>query len=73
MFVNHFRIHFINGQMVNVAECATDEDDMSSDLIERFMEALPDGVLMVGTEDEPQAYIPANKILYISQIPEDFL
>ena len=45
MLVNHYRIHFINGQAINVAECVEDEDNITSDLIERFMEALPEGVL----------------------------
>lgn len=73
MLVNHYRIHFINGQAINVAECVEDEDNITSDMIERFMEALPEGVLMVGTEDTPQAYIPVSSILYISQIPDDCL
>lgn len=73
MFVNHFRIHFVNGQVISVAECAEKDDEVSSDLIDRFMEALPSGVLMVGTEDTPQAFIPVNNILYISQIPDDCL
>ena len=73
MFVNQYRIHFVNGQVISVAECVEKDNEMSSDLIDRFMEALPGGVLMVGTEDTPQAFIPVNNILYISQIPDDCL
>ena len=70
MFVTYYRIHFINGQAMNVAECTEDENAGFS-LISRFQDALPDGLLILGTEDMPQQIIPANNILYITVEPDD--
>ena len=72
MFVTYYRIHFVNGQTMTVAEYR-EEEEYCPELIERFNNALPDGLLMIGTEDEEITYIPANNILYISIIPEDLL
>ena len=55
---------------MNVAECTEDENAGLS-LISRFQDALPDGLLILGTEDMPQQFIPANNILYITVEPDD--
>lgn len=68
MYVTYYRIHFINGQVMNVAECS--EEEATLNLISRFQNALPDGLLMLGSDDMPQEFIPANNILYISVDPE---
>lgn len=68
MYVTYYRIHFINGQVMNVAECSEEEATLS--LISRFQNALPDGLLMLDSDDMPQEFIPANNILYISVDPE---
>ena len=52
MIVTYYRIHFMNGEVLNVCEGREDED--CSDLIDRFYEALPEGVLQIGQEDMPQ-------------------
>lgn len=70
MIVTYYRIHFMNGEVLNVCECREDED--CADLIDRFYEALPEGVLQIGQEDMPQYFIPVDNILYISRIPEEF-
>ena len=59
----------MNGEVLNVCEGREDED--YADLIDRFYEALPEGVLQIGQEDMPQYFIPVDNILYISRIPED--
>ena len=69
MIVTYYRIHFINGEVLNV--CEAREDEEIADLIDRFYEALPEGVLQIGPEDMPQYFIPVNNILYISRIPEE--
>ena len=69
MIVTYYRIHFINGEVLNV--CEAREDEEIADLIDRFYEALPEGVLQIGPEDMPQYFIPVDNILYISRIPED--
>lgn len=71
MHVNNYRIHFVNGQVIHAAE-ATEEPDFEMDMIERFREALPDGMLEIGTEEELQAFIPVKNILYISCLPGEF-
>lgn len=70
MYVTYYRIHFINGQVMNVAECSDDENGGLS-LISRFQDALPDGLLVLGTDEMPQEFIPANNILYITLEPDD--
>ena len=69
MIVTYYRIHFINGEVLNVGEAREDEE--IADLIDRFYEALPEGVLQIGPEDMPQYFIPVDNILYISRIPEE--
>ena len=69
MIVTYYRIHFINGEVLNV--CEAREDEEIADLIHRFYEALPEGVLQIGPEDMPQYFIPVDNILYISRIPEE--
>ena len=69
MIVTYYRIHFMNGEVLNVCECREDEE--CADLIDRFYEALAEGVLQIGPEDMPQYFIPVNNILYISRIPEE--
>lgn len=69
MIVTYYRIHFINGEVLNV--CEAREDEEIADLIDRFYEALPEGVLQIGPEDMPQYFIPVDNILYISRIPEE--
>ena len=71
MHVKNYRIHFVNGQTIHAAECI-EESDFEMNLIDRFREALPDGMLEIGTEDELQAFIPARNILYISCITCEF-
>ena len=68
MFVTCYRIHFINGQFLDVAECSEEEPTLQ--LISRFENALPDGMFMLGAEDMPQKFIPANNVLYISVDPD---
>ena len=72
MFATYYRIHFVNGQNMTVAEYR-EEKEYSPELIERFNSALPDKLLVIGNEDEGVPYIPAGNILYISIIPEDLL
>ena len=72
MFETYYRIYFVNGQTLTVAECR-EEKDYCPELIERFKNALPDNLLVTGNEDDEVLYIPANNILYISIIPEDLL
>lgn len=72
MFVTYYRIYFVNGQTMTVAEYR-EEKEYCPELIERFKNALPDNLLMIGSEDEEVTYIPANNILYISIIPEDLI
>jgi len=72
MFVTYYRITFVNGQTLTVAEYA-EEKDYCPELIERFKNALPNNLLIIGSEDEEITYIPANNILYISIVPEDLL
>ena len=69
VIVTYYRIHFINGEVLNV--CEAREDEEIADLIDRFYEALPEGVLQIGPEDMPQYFIPVDNILYISRIPEE--
>ena len=69
VIVTYYRIHFINGEVLNV--CEAREDEEIADLIDRFYEALPEGVLQIGQEDMPQYFIPVDNILYISRIPEE--
>ena len=69
VIVTYYRIHFINGEVLNVGEAREDEE--IADLIDRFYEALPEGVLQIGPEDMPQYFIPVDNILYISRIPEE--
>lgn len=69
MFVTYYRIHFINGQFLDVAECSEEEPTLR--LISKFQDALPDGVFMLGTDDMPQKFIPANNVLYISVDPDE--
>ena len=72
MFATYYRIHFVNGPSMNVAEYR-EEKEYSPELIERFNSALPDKLLVIGNEDEEVTYIPAGNIVYISIIPEDLL
>ena len=51
MFATYYRIHFVNGQNMTVAEYR-EEKEYSPELIERFNSALPDKLLVIGNEDE---------------------
>ena len=68
MIVTYYRIHFINGEVLNVCEGRDNEE--CPDLIDRFLMSLPEGILEIGQDDMPQNFIPVDNILYISRIPE---
>ena len=69
MFVKVIRIHFVNGEVLPIAECMEDEGD--SKILERYRKALPDGLLYIGNEECGEMYIPTSNILYISVDPDD--
>ena len=70
MYTAEYRIHFVNGSVIYVAEC-NESENPDGNLIDRFRDALPHGLLEVGCEDDPTPFIPADKILYITRIAED--
>ena len=72
MHIDHFRIHLINGQVIHVSE-GRNTEEAENDLIDRFRDALPEGLLEVGADTLPTAYIPANNILYISRGVGEFV
>lgn len=70
MYIARYRIHLINGQTIHVSEGRKDRE--AKDLIERYKDALPEGLLEVAPGNFPTAYIPASSILYISKVSEEF-
>lgn len=70
MYVIYYRIHLVNGQVLHVAECR-EPDQTNQDLIERYHNNLPDGLLEIGCDDGPTAFIPASNILYITRVSEE--
>ncbi len=69
MFVKVIRIHFVNGEVLPIAECTEDEGE--SKILERYRKALPDGLLYIGNAECGEMYIPTSNILYISVDPDD--
>ena len=70
MYITRYRIHLISGQVIHVSEGRKDREE--KDLIERYKDILPEGLLEVAPGSFPTAYIPASSILYISKISEEF-
>lgn len=69
MYVNFVRIHFINGEVLPIAECTEDEDECK--ILERYRKALPDGLLYIGNKECGELIIPVSNILYITIEPDD--
>ena len=69
MFVKVVRIHFVNGEVLPIAECV--EDESESNILEKYRKALPDGLLYLGNLDSGELFIPVSNILYITIEPDD--
>ena len=69
MYVYLVRIHFINGEVLEIAECR--EDDKECQILERYRSALPDGLLHIGNQLWGERFIPVSNILYIGIEAED--
>ena len=63
MYVYLVRIHFINGEVLEIAECR--EDDKECQILEGYRSALPDGLLHIGNQLCGERFIPVSNILYI--------
>ena len=72
MYVTKYRIHLMTGQVIHVAEGRTSKE-AEKDLVDRFKEALPEGVLEIAHGSFPNAFIPVTNILYISRVSEEFI
>lgn len=64
MYFQEYRIHLINGQVIQAAEEVSIPSHQR--LATRFRTSKPDEILTVGDDDTGMAYIPVRNILYIS-------
>lgn len=69
MNVYFVRIHFINGEVLPIAECR--EDDGECQIVERYRNAPPDRMLCIGNKECGELFIPVSNILYIGVESED--
>ena len=59
----------INGEVLPIAECR--EDDGECQIVERYRNAPPDGMLCIGNKECGELFIPVSNILYIGVESED--
>ena len=71
MFVNQYRIHFVNGQVISVAECVEEDNEMSSDLIDRFMEETGWEFTIVATGGLAKRIVPLCRHEILNEINKE--
>lgn len=64
MYMQEYRIHLINNQVIKAAEERHIPEDKR--LHNRFRASKPDDVLTIGNEETSRAFIPVRNILYVS-------
>lgn len=67
MFVTHYGIHLMNGEVLHITECTIED---KHPFLKKFRETKPEDILECGMADGPRVYIPMQNILYISALAE---
>ena len=64
MFIQHYNIHLINGEVLHVGE----DYELTGDhaLVARFGKAPDDAIFQIGDEMSGFAYVPKKSIVFIS-------